>query len=250
MVGAALLAARAALYAGAGRVFVAAIDGSLAVDPVHPEIMLRDATSFTFDKRTVAAGPGMGGSDAARHCLAKAIDTAGALLLDADALDLIAASPALQARVAARAQPALLTPHPLEAARLLGVTAAIIQADRLENARELAMRLNAIVVLKGAGSVIARADGEVALNPTGNPGLATGGTGDVLSGLCGALLAQGWPAWEAGLGATWLHGAAADRLVEQGVGPIGMTAGELPGAIRTEMNVLADRRLRGDDALY
>jgi hydroxyethylthiazole kinase-like uncharacterized protein yjeF len=133
----------------------------------------------------------------------------------------------------------LLTPHPLEAARLLGVTAAIIQADRLENARELAMRLNAVVVLKGAGSVIARPDGEVAINTTGNPGLASGGTGDVLSGLCGALLAQGWPAWEAGLGGAWLHGAAADRLVAEGVGPIGMTAGELPGAIRAELNALA-----------
>lgn len=239
MVGAALLASRAALYAGAGRVFVAAIDGSIGVDPVHPEIMFRDATGFPFDKRTVAAGPGMGDSDAAKHCLAKAIDTAGALLLDADALNLIAASPDLQARVAARAQPALLTPHPLEAARLLGVTAAIIQADRLENARELAMRLNAVVVLKGAGSVIARPDGEVAINTTGNPGLASGGTGDVLSGLCGALLAQGWPAWEAGLGGAWLHGAAADRLVAEGVGPIGMTAGELPGAIRAELNALA-----------
>lgn len=240
MAGAALLASRAALYAGSGRVFVAAIDGNIGVDPVHPEIMFRDAAGFAFGmKTTVGAGPGMGDSDAAKHCLAKVVDAAGALLLDADALNLLAASPELQARVAARANPALLTPHPLEAARLLGVTAAIIQADRLENARELAMRLNAVVVLKGAGSVIARPDGEVAINTSGNPGLATGGTGDVLSGLCAALLAQGWPAWEAGLGGAWLHGAAADRLVADGVGPIGMTAGELPAAIRAEINALA-----------
>lgn len=242
MAGAALLASTAALYAGAGRVFVAAIEGTIGVDPLHPEIMFRDAAGFSFEKRTVAAGPGMGDSDAAKHSLAKALDSAGALLLDADALNLIAASPALQARVAARPQPALLTPHPLEAARLLGVTAAIIQADRLENARELAMRLNAVVVLKGAGSVIARPDGELAINTTGNPGLATGGTGDVLSGLCGALLAQGWPTWEAGLGGAWLHGAAADRLVTEGVGPIGMTAGELARAIRAEINALAGAR--------
>ena len=129
--------------------------------------------------------------------------------------------------------------YPLEAARLLGVTAAIIQADRLENARELAQRFNAVVVLKGAGSVIARPDGQLAINPTGNPGLATGGTGDVLAGVCAALLAQHWPAWEAALGAVWLHGAAADRLVEQGVGPIGLTAGELPAAIRSQLNGLA-----------
>ena len=76
----------------------------------------------------------------------------------------------------------------------------------------------------------------VVINTTGNPGLATGGSGDVLAGLCGALLAQGWPAWEAALGAVWLHGAAADRLVAQGVGPIGLTAGELPAAIRAVLN--------------
>jgi NAD(P)H-hydrate repair Nnr-like enzyme with NAD(P)H-hydrate dehydratase domain len=93
-------------------------------------------------------------------------------------------------------------------------------------------------VLKGAGSVIARPDGEVALNATGNPGLATGGTGDVLAGLVGTLLGQGWPAWEAALAATWLHGAAADRLVAGGAGPIGLTAGELPKAIRAELNAL------------
>jgi NAD(P)H-hydrate repair Nnr-like enzyme with NAD(P)H-hydrate dehydratase domain len=89
--------------------------------------------------------------------------------------------------------------------------------------------------------VIARPDGEVALNPTGNPGLATGGTGDVLSGLCAALLAHGWPAWEAALGGAWLHGVAADRLVALGCGPIGLTAGELPEAIRAEINALASR---------
>jgi len=242
MAGALLLAARAALFAGAGKVFGAAIDPGLGVDPTHPEIMLRDAAGFVFENRSVAAGPGMGDSAGATRMLAKALDTAKALVLDADALNLIAASPELQARVAARPEPALLTPHPLEAARLLGVTAAVIQADRLENARELAMRLNAVVVLKGAGSVIARPDGQVAINPTGNPGLATGGTGDVLAGLCAALLAQAWPAWEAALGAVWLHGAAADRLVDDGVGPIGLTAGELPAAIRSAFNALVRDR--------
>ncbi|WP_051971472.1 bifunctional ADP-dependent NAD(P)H-hydrate dehydratase/NAD(P)H-hydrate epimerase [Massilia sp. 9096] len=238
MAGALLLAARAALYAGAGKVFAAAIDPGLGVDPTHPEIMFRDAAGFAFEDRTAAAGPGMGDSAVATRVLAKALEASKALVLDADALNLIAASPDLQARVAARHEPAILTPHPLEAARLLGVTAAVIQADRLENARELAMRLNAVVVLKGAGSVIARPDGAVAINPTGNPGLATGGTGDVLAGLCAALLAQHWPAWEAALGAVWLHGAAADRLVADGVGPIGITAGELPAAIRAALNAL------------
>ena len=250
MQGAALLASRAALYAGAGKVFVAAIDAgnhdnrapALGVDPVHPEIMFRDAAGFGFGGHTVVVGPGMGDSAQAMRSLSRALDADGALVLDADALNLIAASPELQAKVAARSTPALLTPHPLEAARLLGVTAKVIQADRLENARELAMRFNAVVVLKGAGSVVARPDREVAINPTGNPGLATGGTGDVLSGLCGALLAQGWPAWEAALGAVWMHGAAADRLVADGNGPIGLTAGELPAAIRSVFNRLVAER--------
>jgi NAD(P)H-hydrate repair Nnr-like enzyme with NAD(P)H-hydrate dehydratase domain len=86
--------------------------------------------------------------------------------------------------------------------------------------------------------VIARPDGAILINPTGNAGLATAGSGDVLAGICGALLAQGWPAWEAALGSAWIHGAAADLLVAQGVGPIGMTAGELPAAARAVLNLL------------
>jgi hydroxyethylthiazole kinase-like uncharacterized protein yjeF len=242
MLGAGLLAARSALYAGAGRVFLAALDASIGVDPNQPEIMLRDAAGFAFERRTVVAGPGLGDASQAMRLLGKVIDASGPLLLDADGLNLVAASPELQERLARHDGPVVLTPHPLEAARLLGVTAAIVQGDRLENARELAQRLHAVVVLKGAGSIIARPDGEVAINPTGNPGLATGGSGDVLAGVCGALLGQGWPAWEAALGAVWLHGAAADRLVADGAGPIGLTAGELPRAIRSELNAMAMRR--------
>jgi hydroxyethylthiazole kinase-like uncharacterized protein yjeF len=200
--------------------------------------MFRDAAGFAFDGRTVVAGPGMGDAAGATHLLSKVLDGMGPLVVDADALNLCAASPDLAARLAAHDGATVLTPHPLEAARLLGVTAAIVQADRLENARELAQRLDAVVVLKGAGTVIARPDGGVAVNRTGNPGLATGGTGDVLAGLVGTLLGQGWPAWEAALAGVWLHGAAADRLVAGGVGPIGLTAGELPRAIRAELNAL------------
>jgi ADP-dependent NAD(P)H-hydrate dehydratase / NAD(P)H-hydrate epimerase len=239
MAGAGILAARAALYAGAGRVFVAAVDPGPGLDPVQPEIMFRDAAGFTFDGRTVVAGPGLGDSADATHLLSKVIDGTGPLLVDADALNLCAASPDLAARLAAHDGETILTPHPLEAARLLGVTASIVQADRLEHARELAQRLDAVVVLKGAGTVIARPDGEVAINTTGNPGLATGGTGDVLAGLIGTLLGQGWPAWDAALAGVWLHGAAADSLVAAGRGPIGLTAGELPRAIRAGLNALA-----------
>jgi hydroxyethylthiazole kinase-like uncharacterized protein yjeF len=238
MLGAAVLAARGALYGGAGRVFAATLDAGAGLDPLQPEIMFRAAAGMAFTGRTVVAGPGLGDADEAIHLFGKALDANGPLVADADALNLGAARPELQARLAAHGGPLVLTPHPLEAARLLGVTAPIVQADRLENARELAMRLNAVVVLKGAGSVIARPDGFVAVNGSGNPGLATGGSGDVLAGFCGALLAQGWPAWEAALGAVWMHGAAADRLAAQGHGPIGMTAGELPRALRSVYNEL------------
>jgi hydroxyethylthiazole kinase-like uncharacterized protein yjeF len=238
MAGAPVLAARAALYAGAGRVFVAALDQPPGYDSTQPEIMFRLAGEFEFDRRTLVIGPGMGGSANAMRLLAKALDGDSPLVVDADALNLIGASPDLQARLAQRKAPAVLTPHPLEGARLLGMSTAVVQADRPEAAREMALRTNAVVVLKGSGSVIARPDGEVVLNPTGNAGLATGGSGDVLAGICGALLAQGWPAWEAACGAVWIHGAAADQLVQEGVGPIGMTAGELPAAARAVLNRL------------
>ncbi|ALK97259.1 sugar kinase [Massilia sp. WF1] len=238
MAGAAVLAARAALYGGAGRVFAALLDGGMAIDPLQPEIMFREAAGMDFEGRTVVAGPGMGSADAAVHLLGQVLALRAPLVVDADALNLGAARRELQEGLAAHGGQLILTPHPLEAARLLGVTASIVQADRLEHARELAMRFNCVVVLKGAGSVIGRPDGFVAVNTSGNPGLATGGSGDVLAGFCGALLAQGWPAWEAALGAVWLHGAAADWLVEDGNGPIGLTAGELPRAIRAVLNAL------------
>jgi len=238
MLGAAVLAARAALHGGAGRVFAATLDPGMLLDPLQPEIMFRDAAGLDYAGRSVVAGPGMGSADAAIHLLGKVLDARGPLVVDADALNLVAARPELGERLAAHGGEVVLTPHPLEAARLLGVTAPVVQADRLEHARELALRFNSVVVLKGAGSVIARPDGFVALNTSGNPGLATGGSGDVLAGFCGALLGQGWPAWEAVLGAVWMHGAAADWLVEDEIGPIGLTAGELPKAMRAVYNAL------------
>ncbi len=238
MAGAPVLAARAALFMGAGRVLVASIAPAMAFDSLHPEIMFRDAASYKGDTSTLVLGPGMGDSATAMRLLARALDGPSPLVLDADALNLIAASPDLQGKLAGRSAPSLLTPHPLEAARLLGVTTPVIQGDRLAAAREIAARMQAVVVLKGSGSVIASSDGKAVINPTGNAGLATAGSGDVLAGMAGSLLAQGWPAWEAALGAVWMHGAAADRLVAAGVGPIGMTAGELPEAARAVRNAL------------
>ena len=244
MAGAAVLAARGALYGGAGRVFVATLDPGPGYDSVQPEIMFRPADDFDLAGRTLVIGPGMGGSASAMRLLARAIDSDSPLVIDADALTLVGASPDLLARVAARSAATVLTPHPLEAARLLGMTAGAIQADRLAAAREMAVRSKATVVLKGSGSVVARPDGWVSINPTGNAGLATAGSGDVLAGICGALLAQGWPAWEAAGGAAWIHGAAADLLVAHGIGPVGMTAGELPAAARAVLNELVAESLR------
>jgi hydroxyethylthiazole kinase-like uncharacterized protein yjeF len=244
MAGAAILAARAALFTGAGRVYVVELDPGPGFDSVQPELMFRPAGGFEFIGRTPVLGPGLGDSPNAARLVAKALDCGSPLVLDADALNLVALSPDLQARLTQRGAPALLTPHPLEAARLLGVTAAVVQDDRLAAARELAARFNAIVVLKGSGTVIAAPDGTVVINTTGNPGLATAGTGDVLAGICGSLLAQGWPVREAALAAVWVHGSAADRLVERGVGPIGMTAGELPAAARGVLNRLVNERAR------
>jgi hydroxyethylthiazole kinase-like uncharacterized protein yjeF len=181
----------------------------------------------------------MGGSAAGAEMLASALHSHSPAVLDADALNCLAGSEALRAQLAQRAAPCILTPHPLEAARLLGLTAAEVQADRPTAARTLARRLSATVVLKGSGTVIAARSGAIVVNATGNPALATAGTGDVLSGLCGSLLAQGWPEWEAALASVWLHGSAADILVKQGVGPIGLTAGELIPAIRSAVNHLA-----------
>jgi hydroxyethylthiazole kinase-like uncharacterized protein yjeF len=238
MAGAAILAARSAALAGAGRVYAGFVSAPPAYDPPHPEIMCRRAADLDFERAAVVAGPGLGRGDDALALLAKALASAAPLVLDADALNMVAADAGLRTALLARAAATVMTPHPLEAARLLGCSAAVVQADRLDAARRLAAGFNAMAVLKGAGSVMARPDGFAVINATGNPALATAGTGDVLAGLCGALLAQHWPPWEALLGAVWLHGAAADLLVEQGTGPVGLVASELPAAVRACFNRL------------
>jgi hydroxyethylthiazole kinase-like uncharacterized protein yjeF len=237
-VGAAILAARTAAKCGAGRVFIATLDGALAYDDAQPELMCRPAQEMDFTRGVIAIGPGLGMSREAHDLLNRALACTLPLVIDADALNLIAAESGLQHKLRTRHAPSLMTPHPLEAARLLDASSDEIQADRLAAARRLASQFNAVAVLKGAGTVIAQADGSLVINPTGNPALATAGAGDVLSGLCAALLAQGWSAMEAACGAVWLHGQAADDLVAGGIGPIGVTASELIPAIRASLNRL------------
>jgi hydroxyethylthiazole kinase-like uncharacterized protein yjeF len=238
MVGAAFLAGRAALRLGSGRVYLGLIDRQAPViDPLQPELMLRQPEALLAAPLTaLACGPGMGGSDEAREWLRRACALPLPLLLDADALNLLAATPELRQALLARAAPTLLSPHPTEAARLLDCDTATVQADRPRAAGEVAARYRALTVLKGCGSIVAAPDGEWFVNGSGNPGLATAGTGDVLSGFIVALLAQGWPALEAMLAAVHLHGVAADERVAAGCGPVGLAAGEIIDSARSVFN--------------
>lgn len=230
MTGAALLAGSAALSAGAGRVFVALLDaGAPALDQVRPELMFRRPDSLDLSDMAVVCG--CGGGTAVGELLPRILQNASALVLDADALNCIAADPALQSLLKARAsnsQPTVLTPHPLEAARLLGSSASEIQRNRLAAARELAARFGAIVALKGSGTVIAEPSGIPVINPTGNARLATAGTGDVLAGMVGAALASGLSPMTATCEAVWCHGDLADRWPPE----IPLTAGALASGSR------------------
>jgi hydroxyethylthiazole kinase-like uncharacterized protein yjeF len=238
MVGAALLAGRAALHLGAGKVWIGlCASAPPAVDWAQPELMLRSARAvLDAAPNAMVIGPGLGTADEARGWVAQALRLPIPLLIDADALNLIARDGALASDVAARTAPTVLTPHPAEAARLSGTTVEAIQSDRLGAALSLSAAMNAAVVLKGTGSVLAYSDGHFAINASGNAALASAGTGDVLAGMIGALLAQGVSADTAlALGAC-LHGAAADTLVAEGVGPLGVTASELAPIARRLIN--------------
>ena len=237
MTGAALLAARAGLKLGAGRIFLGLLH-ALAVDPLQPELMLRAPDDALAQATAAVVGPGLGASDAALAILRRVASADFPLLLDADALNLLEARPVLAAHVARRTAATVITPHPAEAARLLATSVEAVQADRVGAALNLAQRFKAHVALKGCGTVVAHPDGRWRINATGNPGLASGGSGDVLSGMVGGLLAQGWPAAAALCAAVHLHGAAADELAARGDGPIGMSAGELIPVARSLLNRL------------
>ena len=232
--GAALLAAEGALRTGAGIVTLASVEPVLAAAVARlPECCLcpciagaeggispESIPRIQRQKATVLLlGPGLGGAaqSAARAAETRALVQtllpafAGSAVLDADGLN---AAAQLLAAGEAFPHPAgelIVTPHPGEMARLTGLSAAQINADREETARTYAQKWNAVVVLKGSRTVVAAPDGRVCVNPTGNPGLARGGSGDVLSGMTAALLACGLPAFEAAACAVYLHGAAADR---------------------------------------
>ncbi len=237
MTGALLLCARAALYLGAGKIYAASVDDMVKLDMQQPELMWLPPHQLPNRKLTVlAVGPGLGRSEQALELLAACVHSAAVLVLDADALNLLAATQQLKNGLVLRSSPTLLTPHPGEAATLLGCDTHTVQRDRISAASRLAETYRSCVVLKGTGSVCATADGEWRINPTGNPGLSAAGTGDVLTGMLAAFLAQGLHPFVALQLAVYLHGAAADSLVEQGIGPIGMTASEVMLEARNLLN--------------
>ena len=246
--GAAWLSARAAMRAGVGLCTVASTAaGQAALDAKAIEIMTAcyadgddaDAGSaarlsaLASAMRALAIGPGIPTGPGMRALVEDIVARSPLpIVVDADALNLLAPH---AARVTAAAPaPRVLTPHPGEMARLLGTTTAEVQRARVESARKLAADTRAIVVLKGARTLIARPDGTVFINPTANPALGTAGAGDVLTGVIGALLAQGMEAFEAARLGVLVHGLAGDRA-SAAIGGLGMVAGDLPDAIAAIM---------------
>lgn len=229
MVGAALLAGRAALKLGAGCVHVGLLaDNAPALDTAMPELMLSGAVAALKANAAdvLVIGCGLGQSPAAQKLLYDALLLDVPTVLDADALNIIALRPDLRGMLHNRKTPAIATPHPGEAARLLGCETGEIQADRPAAALALSRKLNAGVVLKGAGSLCATRDGKLHLNQSGNPGMSSAGMGDVLSGMIAAFIAQGLDADQALLLGVHLHGAAGDALAQQQA-RIGMSATEV-----------------------
>lgn len=234
MAGAAQLAAHAALAAGAGRVYVGMLADDCEAGTLRPELMARPVESLLaadlLHQSTVVAG--CGGGEAIRGLLPTLLRHAARLVLDADALNAIAAELPLREALSARGRrgaPTVLTPHPLEAGRLLVRDAAAVQADRPAAARALAAEFGAVVVLKGSGTLVAGPDGRLAVNATGNARLASAGTGDVLAGWLGGHWSHaGSPAQAAAEATVFRHGLAADQA--PGSGPL--LAADLIAAMR------------------
>jgi hydroxyethylthiazole kinase-like uncharacterized protein yjeF len=237
MAGAALLAGRAALRLGAGRVYVGTLE-EMSVDPTTPELMLRhpdDALGQDLD--AIVIGPGLGGSERAEALVGAVLASELPCVLDADALNLIADGKSLRAACARRTADTLMTPHPGEAARLLGSKIPDVQNDRVAAAQALSREFSAHVALKGNGSVLVARDGHWFVNTTGNPGMASAGMGDVLSGMLGALLAQRLSGEATLVLGVHLHGAAADAASTG----VGLTASELIAPARKIWNVWLHR---------
>ncbi|HEY5923129.1 MAG TPA: NAD(P)H-hydrate dehydratase [Kofleriaceae bacterium] len=230
MRGAGRLCANGALRAGAGLVTLATAGEVIADDSVMTKALAADLGEVLAAKSAIVIGPGLGQTESAAGWLGEVIASGIPAVLDADALNLVAG---VVETIKQAAGPIVLTPHPGEAARLLGTTVAEVEADRLAAARALATRAHAVVVLKGARTIVCDGtldDDYCSINPTGGPELATGGSGDVLAGVIGALLAQGVPAADAARAGVYVHGLAGERLAAEH-GTRGVVSSDLPVAI-------------------
>ena len=249
MAGAIFLSAYGSLYSGAGWTIIGILDSKSAhVQIDQPELMIQDA-SQTVDTNLfikgiapdcLALGTGLGLSNQALHFLEASVVFPGPLILDADALNLIADHPELQQLLRERKNSCTITPHPGEAARLLGISVEQVQANRFGAIQLLIDRFQCYVVLKGHHTLVGSPNDLIYTCQAGNPGMATGGMGDVLTGLIASIAAQGichhLNLWEATCLAVELHARAADQLVQSGIGPNGMTALELAKAVRKLIN--------------
>jgi ADP-dependent NAD(P)H-hydrate dehydratase / NAD(P)H-hydrate epimerase len=231
MRGAGRLAAMAALRAGAGLVTLAAAGEPTADDSIMTRALAASLDGLLEGKAAIVIGPGLGKTDAAAGWVGEVLGAGIPAVLDADALNLIAGD--LAATVAKAAGPVVITPHPGEAARVLGIDTKAVEADRLAAARALAAKTRAVVVLKGARTIVCDGtldDDFCSINPTGGPALGTGGSGDVLSGVIGALLAQGLSPLDAARVGVFVHGLAGDELAAIH-GTRGVVSSDLPLAI-------------------
>ncbi|NUR22366.1 NAD(P)H-hydrate dehydratase [Frateuria sp.] len=237
--GAIRLCGEAALRGGAGLVSVATQPEHLmALNAARPELMAHavggpQALEPLLGRASVlAVGPGLGQGAWGHALWLTALDSRQPLVLDADGLNLLAAEP----RRFDTARQVVLTPHPGEAARLLGCLVAEVERDRFAASRALAQRFGAVTALKGAGSLIAHPDGRLDVCPWGNPGMASGGMGDLLTGLVAALLAQGCSAWDAARVGVGLHARAGDDAARGG--ERGLIASDLLPPLRRLLNGL------------
>jgi ADP-dependent NAD(P)H-hydrate dehydratase / NAD(P)H-hydrate epimerase len=248
MSGALVLAGQAALYSGAGWVVLMMLDEASAhMVPEQPELMVHDAHNkqpqvalSQIQADVIAIGPGLGQSPLALQWLKAALSSPTPLVIDADAINLLAQHEDVLKALQQRAYPTTLTPHPGEASRLLSCASADVQAHRAKSIRELVERTQAVVVLKGHHSLMASPMHGILQCMQGNPALAVAGSGDVLTGCMSAIVAQGrkhgLDQWQASCLAVQLHAVAADTLVSKGIGPIGMTPSELVIELRQCIN--------------
>lgn len=246
MSGAIFLSGKAALYTGAGWTILGVLDAQVATFILdQPELMVQAATKELIEQvapDVLAIGPGLGKENLAKELLRQALTTPTPLVLDADAINLLSEDASLMSLL--RQRPFLqtvLTPHPGEAGRLLRISSEKVQENRLDSIEQLVELTQSVIVLKGHNTLISAPQKSILCCERGNPGMGVGGMGDVLTGVLASLIAQGirhdLSVYDATCLGVELHSAAADFLVNKGVGPIGLTPTETIYQLRELINI-------------